>query len=384
MAFQKHVPIAIVGAGLGGLVLARVLHIYGIAAAVYEAEVSADARPQGGMLDIHEHTGQAALKEAALFDEFLAIVHAGAQATRILDKHANVVFEHPDDGTGGRPEVPRGALRRILLDSLPAGTVRWGHKLTKVSSLGGGRHWLTFADGADEPSITTDLLVGADGAWSRVRPLLSDAKPMYAGLAYIETYLFESDTRHCASADMVGGGMLLALAPTKGIMAHREPGGVLHTYAALNKSREWIDGIDFTDGATSGAEVAKEFRDWAPELTALITDGETPPVPRPIHALPSDHRWNRVPGVTLLGDAAHLTVPSGEGANLAMLDGADLAKALAAHPGDVEAALTAYEMGLFPRSALAATEADELHELMFAGDSPQRFVDLHVNHQPEA
>jgi 2-polyprenyl-6-methoxyphenol hydroxylase-like FAD-dependent oxidoreductase len=140
MAFQKHVPIAIVGAGLGGLVLARVLHIYGIAAAVYEAEVSADARPQGGMLDIHEHTGQAALKEAALFDEFLAIVHAGAQATRILDKHANVVFEHPDDGSGGRPEVPRGALRRILLDSLPAGTVRWGHKLTKVSSLGGGRH----------------------------------------------------------------------------------------------------------------------------------------------------------------------------------------------------------------------------------------------------
>ena len=320
------------------------------------------------MLDIHEHNGQAALKEAALFDEFLAIVHAGAQATRVLDKHANVVFEHPDDGTGGRPEVPRGDLRRILLESLPAGTVRWGHKLTKVSSFGGGRHWLTFAD----------------GAWSRVRPLLSDAKPAYAGLSYIETYLFESDTRHKASADVVGGGMLLALAPTKGIMAHREPGGVLHTYAALNKRTDWIDGIDFSDKVLAVAKVAEEFSDWAPELTALITDGETPPVPRPIHALPRDHRWNRVPGVTLPGDAAHLTVPSGEGANLAMLDGADLAKAIAAHPGDVEAALTAYEIGLFPRSALAAREADELHELMFANDSPQRFVDMHVNHQPEA
>jgi len=384
MPFQNHVPIAIVGAGLGGLVLARVLHVRGIAAAVYEAEASPDLRPQGGMLDIHEHDGQAALKEAALFDEFLAIVHAGAQATRILDKHANVVFEHPDDGTGGRPEVPRGDLRRILLESLPAGTVRWGHKLTKVTSSGDGRHWLTFADGADESSITTDLLVGADGAWSRVRPLLSDAKPAYAGLSYIETYLFEGDKRHKASADVVGGGMLLALAPTKGIMAHREPGGVLHTYVALNKPRDWIDGIDFTDGATAGAEVAKEFAGWAAELTALITDGETAPVPRPIHALPREHRWNRVPGVTLLGDAAHLTIPSGEGANLAMLDGADLAKAIAAHPGDVEAALTAYETTLFPRSAIAAAEADELHELMFASDSPQRFVDMHVDHQPEA
>jgi 2-polyprenyl-6-methoxyphenol hydroxylase-like FAD-dependent oxidoreductase len=251
-------------------------------------------------------------------------------------------------------------------------------------SLGGGRQWVTFANGAGEPSITTDLLVGADGACSRVRPPLSDAKPAYNGLSYIETYLFESDTGEKASADVIGGGMLLALAPTKGIVAHREPGGVLHTYAALNKSRDWIDGIDFTDGATAGAEVAKEFAGWAPELTALITDGETAPVPRPIHALPREHRWDRVPGATLLGDAAHLTIPSGEGANLAMLDGADLAKAIAAHPGDMEAALTAYETSLFPRSALAATEADELHKLMFASDSPQRLVDMHVNHQPEA
>ena len=101
------------------------------------------------------------------------------------------------------------------------------------------------------------------------------------------------------------------------------------------------------------ARVAEEFDGWAPELTALITDGETDPALRPIHALPVEHRWARVAGVTLLGDAAHLMLPSGEGANLAMFDGAELGKAIAANSGDVEAALIAYEKDLFPRSANA-------------------------------
>src|ERR1700728_3384865 len=242
------IPVSIIGAGLGGLTLARVLHVHGIRATVYEAEASANARAQGGMLDIHESNGQLALKAAGLFEEFLQIIHAGGEATRVLDKDGNVLFEQPDDGTGGRPEVPRGELRRILLDSLPAGTVRWGHKVTAVSALDGGRHVLTFADGA---TVSTDLLVGADGAWSRVRPLLSEAKPAYVGTSFIETYLFDSDTRHKASAEAVGGGALFALAPGKGIAAHREPNGVLHTYVELNKPKEWIDSIDFSDPATA-------------------------------------------------------------------------------------------------------------------------------------
>jgi 2-polyprenyl-6-methoxyphenol hydroxylase-like FAD-dependent oxidoreductase len=127
---------------------------------------------------------------------------------------------------------------------------------------------------------------------------------------------------------------------------------------ALNKPEDWIASIDFSDPATALARVAKEFDGWAPELTALITDGETDPVPRPIYALPVEHRWDRVPGVTLLGDAAHLMSPSGEGANLAMYDGAELGKAIAANPGDVEAALIAYEKDLFPRSASEAAEAE--------------------------
>jgi 2-polyprenyl-6-methoxyphenol hydroxylase-like FAD-dependent oxidoreductase len=374
-----NTPVAIIGAGLGGLTLARVLHVHGMAATVYEAETSANARAQGGMLDIHENNGQLALKAAGLFDKFLEIIHPGGQATRVLDKDGNVLLDEPDHGTGGRPEVPRGDLRRILLDSLPAGTVCWGHKLTAVSPLGGGRHVLTFANGS---TVTTDLLVGADGAWSKVRPLLSGAIPAYVGTSFIETYLFDSDTRHKASAEAVGGGALFALAPGKGIAAHREPHGVLHTYVQLNKPKDWIDSIDFSDPVIALAKVAEEFDGWASELTALITDGETDPVPRPIHALPVEHRWERVPGVTLLGDAAHLMIPSGEGANLAMFDGAELGKAIAANPRDVEAALIAYEKDLFPRSASEAAEAEAILMVCLGPNAPQSLVEMFTSHQP--
>ncbi|MFI9270923.1 FAD-dependent oxidoreductase [Kitasatospora sp. NPDC052896] len=370
-------PVTIIGAGLGGLTLARVLHVHGIPATVYEAETSPTARAQGGLLDIHEDNGQPALRAAGLFEEFLGIIHKGAEASRVLDRDGRVLLDEPDDGTGGRPEVPRGALRRILLDSLPADTIRWGHKVTAVRPLGGGRHQVTFADGA---TVTTDLLVGADGAWSRIRPLLSDAEPEYVGTALIETYLFDGDTRHPASARAVGDGSLFALAPGRGISAHREPDGVLHAYVTLNKPREWMDAIDFTDADAVRARVAAEFHGWAPELTALITDGETAPVPRTVNALPIEHRWDRVPGVTLLGDAAHLMFPSGEGANLAMYDGAELGNALAAHPDDIEAALTAYEEALFPRSASAAAGAAHIHELCLGDNAPHSLVGFFTSH----
>jgi 2-polyprenyl-6-methoxyphenol hydroxylase-like FAD-dependent oxidoreductase len=374
-----NTPVTVIGAGLGGLTLARVLHVHGIRATVYEAEASASARSQGGMLDIHENNGQLAIKAAGLFDKFLEIIHPGGQETRALDKDGNVLLDEPDDGTGGRPEVPRGELRRILLDSLPAGTVRWGQKLTSVSPLSDGRHMLIFADGA---TVITDLLVGADGAWSRVRSLLSEAQPAYVGITYIETYLFDSDTHHKPSAEAVGGGSMFALAPGKGIQAHREPNGSLHTYVALKKPEDWIANIDFSDPTTALACVAREFDGWSPELTALITDGETDPVPRPIYALPVEHRWDRIPGVTLLGDAAHLMVPSGEGANLAMYDGAQLGKAIAANPRDVEAALLAYEKDLFPRSGSEAAEANRIIEVCFGDNSPQSLLDFFASNQP--
>ncbi|SMC48584.1 FAD-dependent oxidoreductase [Kibdelosporangium aridum] len=360
----SHFPIAIIGGGLGGLTLARVLHVNGINAAVFEAEPSAEARTQGGMLDIHEDSGQIAVRAAGLYDEFRELIHAGGQAIRIVDSQGVVHFSEQDDGSGGRPEVDRGQLRDLLLRSLPDSTVQWGRKVTGVRALGDGRHEVAFVDGA---VITTDLLVGADGAWSRVRPLLSPAVPEYTGISFVETDLLDAGTRHPACAAMVGEGFFISVGDHKGFLAHRESDGSLHTYTALKVDENWLDGIDFADPAAAKQVVLAQFEGWHGTLRALVADADGAIVPRRIHALPVGHRWDRVPGVTLLGDAAHLMSPfAGEGANLAMLDGAELGLAIVNHPADK--ALDVYEQELFPRSETSAAASAASLSMMFGDD----------------
>jgi len=359
--------VTIVGAGVGGLTLARVLHVHGIDATVYEADPAPQSRTQGGQLDLHPGTGQFALEVAGLTQEFRSIIHEGAEAARVMDRHATVLFEQADDGSRSRPEVLRGDLRRILLESLPSDTVQWGHKVAGVQALGDGRHEVRFTDGKQ---VTTTLLVGADGAWSKVRPLLSEATPAYAGTTFVETYLHDVDTRHPAAAAVVGPGAMYAVAPGRGLIAHREAGGVLHAYVALDRPVEWFG----TDGLA--ARVAAEFDGWAPPLRALITDTDTAPARRPIYALPDDHRWSSVPGVTLLGDAAHVTVPGGEGANTAMYDAAALGLALAERPRDVTAAVAAYESEMFARSYASARESWAVLDIFLDARAPQGLVEF--------
>jgi 2-polyprenyl-6-methoxyphenol hydroxylase-like FAD-dependent oxidoreductase len=351
--------VTIIGAGLGGLTLARVLHVNDIPSTVYEAEESPSARTQGGMLDIHDYNGQIAVDAAGLTDEFQRLVLPGRQAMRVLDSDGTVLFEKGDDGTGGRPEVQRADLRQMLLDSLPPGTVRWGCKVTGVE----GRT-VTFADGS---TVVADVLVGADGAWSRVRALVTDVKPEYTGMSFVETYLYDADTRHPDVAQAVGGGSMFAPGQGKGIFAHRESGDTLHAYVEFSRPLEWFDDL---------GRIAGEFEGWAPELTKLITESDTEPVFRPHYALPSEHRWDRVPGVTLVGDAAHLMPPNGEGANLAMLDGAELGKALATK--DVETALAEYEEAMFERAAHTAADSEEMVQSLFGDEPPQKLLDLLV------
>ncbi|MBZ6132726.1 FAD-dependent oxidoreductase [Streptomyces olivaceus] len=370
---STHHPVAIIGGGLGGLTAARVLHVNGVRAAVFELEASAAARTQGGMLDIHEENGQKALHAAGLHEDFLKIVHGGGQAMRLVGPDATVHVREQDDGTGARPEVDRGDLRHLLLNSLPDGTIRWGKKATAVRALGDGRHEVTFADGS---TVTTDLLIGADGAWSRVRPLLSAATPAYTGISFAETDLHDADARHPRGAALVGGGFFISLSEGRGFLAHRETDGSLHVYAALKADEDWLDTVDFTDLTAAKAAVLARFEGWHEDLRGLVADADTV-TPRRIHALPVGHRWERTAGVTLLGDAAHLMSPfAGEGANLAMLDGAELAETIAAHPGDTEAALASYEQALFPRSEASAVESAASLETMFGDRGLEQMIEF--------
>ncbi|WP_245338885.1 NAD(P)/FAD-dependent oxidoreductase [Staphylococcus sp. GDX8P107P-1] len=368
-----NTPVTIIGGGIGGLTLARMLYIHDIPVTVYEAEHDRHTRTQGGQLDIHEHNGQIALEAIGLTEQFHDIIHEGADATKIVDSNASTLLDIPSDASNARPEVLRVDLRQMLLDSLPENIVQWNKKVSHVEHLENGQHTIHFADAS---TTTSDLLIGADGAWSKVRPLLSDAKPEYSGYTFVENFLRDADTQYPKTAEKVGDGAMYALTPDKGIVAHREAGDVLHTYIQLKCDLDWISNIDFTNSTASTQVIAEQFEGWAPELTALITEGSSNLILRKIYALPDEHRWQRTPGVTLLGDAAHLMAPSGEGANLAIYDAAELGKLIVEYPNDIELALENYEQALFKRSAAEAEESHELLDLCLGQDAPYGLIAL--------
>lgn len=195
-------------------------------------------------------------------------------------------------------------------------------------------------------------------------------------MSYIDTFLLDVDNKHAETAAFVEAGAMYGLVPGKGFLAHREADSIIHTYVIVSQPLSWFDSIDFSDIEDTKARIAAEFDGWAPELVALISDADTTPALRSIYQLPDGHRWQRTAGVTLLGDAAHVTVPGGEGANIAMLDGAELAEAIAAYPDDIEAAFTAYETVVFARSEEEAIAAHETIDLIFEARAPMGLANL--------
>lgn len=370
--------IAIIGAGPGGLTCARILQQHGIAATVYDADTSHAARDQGGTLDMHADSGQAALRSAGLLDDFRRLARPEGQQMRLLGSDAAVLFDkEPEGEQDDNPEIDRGQLRDLLLDSLTPNTVRWSHRTTHLDPLGDGAHRLHFAHGT---TTDADLVIGADGAWSRVRRLLSPAAPAYTGVTFVEAGLNDADTRHPDLAALTGNGTMMALDDNKGLIAQRNSNQHIRVYIGLRTDRDWHEqaGIDLADTAAVQKALLKEFAAWSPDLLGLITDTDSGYINRPLYALPVPHTWKHTPGVTLLGDAAHLMSPfSGMGANLAMLDAADLALTLATEH-TIGQAIRAYEAVMLPRSARAAEGSAEGLDSAFAPDSATQSL-AHMN-----
>ena len=361
--------IAIVGAGLGGLALARVLHMNGFDAVVYEREPSRDARGQGGMLDIH--SGQRALREAGLIDQFHAIARGEGQDMRLLEPDGTLLLQEdtPDDAPLDRPEVDRADLRDLLLDSLPEGTVRWGHAFESADN--GVLH---FAGGSSAPY---DLLVGADGAQSRVRALLTDARPAHLGQNVVEVGIPDIDRTHPDLAAMVGRGNYWVFGDGKCLAAQRNGDGRVRIGLSFyNTAEDWFatSGIPFDDPPAARARLIDLLPGWDSRFTALIAACDDTVVPRSITTLPIGVTWPSAPDVTLLGDAAHLMPPVGQGANMALLDGALLGLALAAYPDDFPAAVKEYEREMFERTGAAARMSADMHELLTSPDAAQKML----------
>jgi 2-polyprenyl-6-methoxyphenol hydroxylase-like FAD-dependent oxidoreductase len=342
--------IAIVGAGPGGLTCARILQLHGITATVYDRASGPDDRNQGGTLDLHPDDGQIALKEAGLLDEFTRLARPEGQEMRQFDAADGALrFHHrPTEDQFSSPEIDRGQLRDLLLNSLTPGTVRWGRTLKSVEGPAESPRQLHFADGT---IVEADLVIGADGAWSKVRRVLSSATPQHVGVNYLEAWFNDVETRHPGVADFVGQGSAMAADGERCLFAQRNSGGHIRVYIIQTDPADWLAkaGLTSQDTEQTRALLLDRYRDWAPLLQRLITHNDGPYIGRPLYALPVPHTWESNPTVTLLGDAAHLMPPLGVGVNLAMLDASELALAIAGH-ATIADAVRAYEKTMLPRS----------------------------------
>lgn len=371
----KNKQIAIVGGGPGGLTLARILQMNGAGVKVYERDVNRNVRVQGTTLDLHHDSGLKALRKAGLMDAFNANYRPGADKLCVTDKHANILLDEfsIEEGESSRPEIDRGPLRDILLDSLQPGTVVWDSNFALLERQASSIK-IEFKNGT---TAYADLVIAADGANSRIRPYITAVKPFYAGVTAVEGTVYNSGNTVPQIHQLLRGGKIFTMGDEKSLIVSSKGDGSLSFLIGFNADEFWAknSGIDFADKAQVLAWFKTAFTGWAPVWDELFVHANAPFIPRPQYCMPVDQTWDALPDLTMLGDAAHLMPPyAGEGVNMAMLDALELAECLLSDDfADTHTAIAAYEKQMRAR---ASEIAQMTLEQTAALHSPQALTHL--------
>jgi len=351
----KDKDIAIVGGGPGGLTLARLLQMNGANVKVYERDPGRHVRVQGATLDLHDESGLKALRSAGLINEFYTNYRPGADKMRITDKDATILFEDSfemdENDQLARPEIDRGPLREILLNSLQPGTVVWDSSFVSLDQQNGSI-MLEFKNGTE---AYADLVIAADGANSKIRPYITPIKPFFAGVTVVEGAVYDSENALPNIHKLLNGGKIFALGDKKTLIVSSKGDGSLNFYVSFNTGEFWVheSGIDFTDKAQVFTWFKKEYAGWGDVWDELFRNASIAFIPRPQYCMPFDQDWETLPNLTMLGDAAHLMPPfAGEGVNMAMLDAVELAECLLNETfPDTHTAIAAFEQQMRTRAS---------------------------------
>lgn len=359
---QTGGTVAIIGAGPAGATLARLLQKQGFSVKVFERDASSTSRSQGGSLDLRKDSGQRAVDKAGLSETFQQASRSEANAFKMLDSQGSV---HPARGSetheDAGPEIDRGDLRQLLLDSLAPGTVAWGHLVKDVYPEADGRCRLEFAE--QEPVIA-DLVVGADGVGSRVRHRLTPVRPRYIGMTMLAVNIRQELWRGSEIAEVIGEGSVMFAGGGNTIFVQRCSHEVILLYYSMKVAEDWpkSQGFALDDSQSVLEAVATAYRDWSPKVMAMLTQVEDKFQRWPLSVMPPDYRWETQPGLTMIGDSSHAMPPfTGKGVNLALLDALELSDALTADPAAaVTVAVEAFERSMQNRTRKETGECLEV------------------------
>ena len=379
----ENKQVAIIGGGPGGLTLARLLQLQNVNVKVYERDLNKHARVQGSPLDLHDGSGLAAIHKADLFEEFKSNFLPGADKTLILNEKAEVFYSdhetnvHEDFGNEYfRPEIDRGALRKILLESLQPETVIWNSHFVSMEAQNEG--WLLhFKDGN---SVYADIVIASDGANSKIRPYITDIKAFYTGILMLEGNIYESAKNAPHIASLIDGGKIMAFGDTQNILLGQKGGGDLGFYASFKADENWTktNGLDYADKTQMLEWFKTEYPEWSSNWYELFESVSAPFIPRPIYCMPLDQTWEALPNLTMIGDAAHVMPPfAGEGANMAMLDALELSECLTSDKyKTVQEAISDYENIMRKRASEAAQESIENGEKMHSKEALKTMLEF--------
>ncbi|KAF7162473.1 hypothetical protein CNMCM5623_007764 [Aspergillus felis] len=402
MYSPSNFKIAIIGAGPAGLTLASLLtaskHAFDFTIFERRERPDPDAvNHPSGNLDLQEEYGLKVVKACGLYDQFLRIDSGCTEQTTIVDKTGHVFLDHLGEG---RPEISRNALAQLLLSAVPHERIRWSTRVlfvdAKKRTVSFQRHNMPTTDEA------FDLIVGADGAWSKARAANPDAvHPIYSGVCSVTLDLPPLSENHPDLHKLLGGGTFAACSDGKVLLSQRGIHGTARLYLFLHSTtqaatREVLEQQQKQEGQhndqagpnpvldadrllaalpTNHADLLRVllsdedfFAGWSEELRNLLTvaceaqPADLPVDARPLYMLPLEpFPHPHTPGLALVGDAAHLMTPfAGKGVNTAMADSLALAEQLEKLADSqtglgegLDEALVAFEKDVHPRGLAA-------------------------------
>lgn len=260
-------------------------------------------------------------------------------------------------------------FRDVLIQSLKPGTIVWNSQFVAMEPHNSG--WLLHFKNGN--TCYADIVIGADGANSKIRPYITAIKPIYSGITIVECNVYHAAQNAPKIWELVNGGKIFAFGDEQSLILSAKGEGSLSFYTGCKVAENWVEAsnIDFNNKAQIFSWFKTAFGSWHEVYRELFASDAMWFAPRPQYHFPLDQTWTTLPNLTMIGDAAHRMPPyAGEGVNMALQDAFELAECLTSNNfTDVLTAMEHYETQMLQRAS-AVTQMTLSSTAMLHSDDP--------------